>query len=86
MPHVMIPANPFRRASIPDPHPPQPPVPDPAPELGPSPVPDPAQDDDRLTVVRAADPGEDGDDDGVQSDPGGDSDPPPPLPQPGTAA
>jgi len=95
MPHVMIPSNPFRRASIPDPHPPQPPVPDPAPEPGPSPLPDPspapvAAADDRhgpLAVVAGGDPDDGGEDaPDEQSDPGGDSDPHPPLPEPGAAA
>jgi len=95
MPHVMIPVNPFRRASIPDPHPPQPPVPDPAPEPGPSPLPDPdpspvgAADEPAGLVVVAGDDGAGDADDGdveEQSDPGGDSDPHPPLPEPGAAA
>lgn len=101
MPHVMIPASPFRRASLPDPNPPQPPVPDPAPEPQPAPIPgpDPVGDDEapgdelggeRPTLVLAADSGGaggDGDDDAEdgQSDPGGDSDPHPPLPEPGAA-
>lgn len=97
MPHVMIPSNPFRRASIPDPHPPQPPVPDPAPEPGPSPLPDPSPapvgaglregDDSPLAVVAGGDPDDGGEDaPDEQSDPGGDSDPHPPLPEPGAAA
>jgi hypothetical protein len=95
MPHVMIPSNPFRRASIPDPHPPQPPVPDPAPEPGPSPLPDPdptpvggtGERGVPLAVVAGGDPDDGGEDaPDEQSDPGGDSDPHPPLPEPGAAA
>lgn len=97
MPHVMLPASPFRRASLPDPPPPQPPVPDPAPEPGPAPIPDPtpnrgvegpdlAERSARPTLAATPDDGEGGDDDEAeQSDPGGDSDPHPPLPEPGAA-
>jgi len=86
--------------SLPDPHPPQPPVPDPAPEPGPAPIPAPGPGPTPRAQLRwlratpgssgrwfgSGEGGDDPDDDGEQADPGGDSDPHPPLPQPGDDA
>lgn len=66
-------------ASLPDPFPPQPSVPDPNPEpQPPGPQPQPTR------PVAGRDDGDDGaGDEEEQADPGGDSDPQPPLAKPG---